>query len=196
MMDALDIGRPVRAVAIGASAGGVDSLMRLLPELPAASPIPVFAVLHLPAGRPSLLPDIFGRRCALKVCEAEDKMPVDAGIIYFAPPDYHLLVDKGPAIALSVDDPVCYSRPSIDVLFESAAAVYGADLLAVVLSGASEDGVRGAAAVAAAGGMMVVQTPSEAVVPTLPAAVLREVRVDRVCTLTELQNLFRNLGAI
>ena len=167
--------------------------MRLLPELPLVARLPVFTVLHLPARQPSLLPDIFAHRCTLKVFEAEDKMPVDESTIYFAPPDYHLLIDRGPCLALSVDDPVCYSRPSIDVLFESAAHVYRDRLLAVVLSGASEDGVRGAVAVAAAGGSTVVQAPAEAVAPTLPAAVLRDVEVDRVCTLTELQDLFRHI---
>ncbi len=158
----------VRALAIGASAGGIEALMQLLPGLPASLQVPVFVVIHLPPGKPSLLVNIFSARCAVTVCEAEDKQPIEPGTIYFAPPDYHLLVDRGPRLALSCDPPVLWSRPSIDVLLESAADAYGHGLMAIVLTGASHDGGTGLAAVVGAGGVAVVQEPSCALVPTMP----------------------------
>ncbi len=115
----------IEAVVIGTSAGGVEALSALLPALPAGVCAPVFVVLHLPRERPSLLVDIFGPKCAVPVREAVDKDPIEPGTVYFAPPDYHLLIDDGPTIALSDDEPVHHSRPSVDVLFESAADAFG-----------------------------------------------------------------------
>jgi two-component system chemotaxis response regulator CheB len=163
----------VDAIVVGASAGGVEALSALLPALPAGLAAPVFVVLHLPRERPSLLVEIFQPKCALPIHEAEDKEPVEAGTVYFAPPDYHLLVDDGPRIALSTDAAVHYSRPSIDVLFESAADRFGARLLAIVLTGANEDGAAGAAAVRRAGGITLVQQPDGAQSPLMPQAALR-----------------------
>ena len=128
---------------VGASAGGVEALFAILPALPAGLRGAVFVVLHLPRDGQSLLAEIFGPKCALPVREAEDKEPVEPGTIYFAPPDYHLLVDAGPRLSLSADEPVHYSRPSIDVLFESAADAYGERLLGILLTGANHDGAAG-----------------------------------------------------
>ena len=161
------------AIVIGASAGGVEALAVLLPALPAGSPIPVFVVLHQPRHRPSLIVDIFGPRCNVPVREAEDKEPVSGGTIYFAPPDYHLLIDRrgaGMQLALSADPPILFSRPSVDALFESAAEAYGSRLLGVVLTGASRDGASGLAAVGRAGGRTLVQDPSTAAMPLMPRA--------------------------
>src|SRR5690606_33178620 len=99
------------------------------PALPADFPLPVLVVVHLPPDRDSLLPQLLSERCALRILEAEDKQPLEAGTAYFAPPDYHLLVEKGGWLALSSDEAVLFSRPSIDVLFESAADAYGAALV-------------------------------------------------------------------
>lgn len=161
-----------RAVVIGGSSGGIDALMELLPALPASLGAAVLVVLHLPRDRPSMLPEIFQARCALALREASDKEPLSPGVIYFAPPDYHLLVDAGPRAALSVDPPVHYSRPSIDVLFESAADQYGQELIGVLLSGANDDGAAGLQAIGAAGGLVVVQDPASAQVPAMPQAAL------------------------
>ena len=135
-----------RAIVIGASAGGVLALRELLPRLPAGLDATVLVVLHLPPDRPSLLSGIFRRACRVPVVEAEDKAPLAPGTIVFAPPDYHLLVDRGPAIALSVDEPVAFSRPAIDVLFETAAEIYGSATTGLILTGASHDGAAGLAA--------------------------------------------------
>lgn len=184
----------IDAVAIGASAGGVEALCRLLPALPASARAAVFVVLHLPRDRPSLLASIFQARCALPVLEAQDKEPVAPGTVYVAPPDYHLLVDEGPRIALSTDVPVNFSRPAIDVLFESAADLYRERLLAVVLTGANHDGAAGLAAVQQRGGVAVVQDPESAQVALMPAAALQRNPTSRVMSIGEICDLLATLG--
>lgn len=172
--------KPFEAIVVGGSAGSIEALAVLLPALPARQRAAVFIALHLPRDRPSLLCDIFQPRCALPLREAQDKEPVEAGTVYFAPPDYHLLVDAGPRLALSVDDPVHFSRPSIDVLFESAADAYAGRLLAILLSGANHDGAQGIAAVQAAGGTTIVQDPESAPMSTMPEAALQLCTPDHV----------------
>jgi two-component system chemotaxis response regulator CheB len=167
----------------------------LLPALPATLPAALFVVMHLPRERPSLLASIFKDRCALAVREAEDKEPVVPGTVYFAPPDYHLLVDAGPRLALSADDFVNFSRPSIDVLFESAADAYGERLLGVVLTGGNSDGTAGLAAVQAAGGTTVVQDPQEAKAPFMVNSALQRVRADHVLPLSGIAALLQSLAA-
>jgi two-component system chemotaxis response regulator CheB len=186
--------RDVDAVVIGTSAGGIDALSVILPALPAGLAAAVFIVLHLPRERPSLLVDIFAPKCALPVREAEDKEPVDQGVVYFAPPDYHLLVDRGPRIALSADEPVNFSRPSIDVLFESAADEYGNRLLGIILTGASHDGALGLEAVHRAGGATIVQLPSSAQVPLMAESALKRGPVDRVLSLEQIADVLRSLN--
>ena len=186
--------RDIDAVAIGASAGGVEVLSVLLSALPASCRASFFIVVHIPRERPSLLADVFGAKCALPVREAEDKEPVQPGTVYFAPPDYHLLLDRGPVLALSSDEPVHFSRPSIDVLFDSAADIYGERLLGLILTGANQDGAEGLAAVGRAGGRTVVQEPSGAAVPFLPEAALQEGPVEFVLSLAQLQEVFATWG--
>lgn len=212
----------IDAIVIGASAGGIEALSMLLPALPPNLAASVFVVLHLPRERPSLLVEIFSTRCALTVRDADDKEPVRPGTVYFAPNDYHLLVDRiqqpwlaAPSstgstaasaasvvdnelprwqIALSFDAPVHYSRPSIDVLFQSAAEAYRDRLLAIVLTGANQDGAEGLAAVHAAGGITVVQSPGDAQVSTMPSAAIARVKPDHVLPLIGIAALLRTLG--
>jgi two-component system chemotaxis response regulator CheB len=183
------------AVVVGASAGGVEALTTLLPALPARCLASVFVVLHLPRERPSLLVEIFESRCALPVREAQDKEPVAPGTVYFAPPDYHLLLDAGPQLALSADELVNFSRPSVDVLFESAADVYGERLLGIVLTGASADGAAGLAAVKRAGGGAVVQRPDTARSPVMVEAALQRTPSATVLALDEIADRLRALRA-
>ena len=173
----------IEAVAIGTSAGGVDALSVLLPALPVGLQASVFVVIHLPRQRPSHLVEIFQPKCALPVREAQDKERVERGTVYFAPPDYHLLLERGPAIALSVDELVNFSRPSVDVLFESAADVYGSSLLGVVLTGASQDGAAGLQAIRRAGGTTIVQEPATARVPVMVESALKRGPADFVLSL-------------
>jgi two-component system, chemotaxis family, protein-glutamate methylesterase/glutaminase len=183
----------IDGVVIGASAGGVEALAVLLPALPAAFRPALFIVLHLPRERPSLLVEIFARRCARPVREADDKEPVEPGTVYFAPPNYHMLVEKDRRIALSGDEPVHFSRPSIDVLFESAADVYGERLLGIILTGGNEDGAAGLHAIHQAGGVTAVQQPGNAKVPLMVVSALQRGPVDFVLSLPEIAQL---LGAL
>ena len=182
------------AIVIGASAGGVEALGQLLPALPVDLRPAVFVVLHLPRDRPSLLVDIFEPKCVRPVREAQDKEPVEPGTVYLAPPDYHLLLDTGPQIALSADEPVHWSRPSIDVLFESAADLYGPRLMAILLTGANEDGAAGSAAAQRAGAVTVVQRPDDAQVPLMPASALRLFAPTHVLTLDGIAALLATAG--
>ena len=180
----------IDAVVIGATAGGVEVLSVLLAMIPADCRVSFFVVVHIPRERPSLLSELFASRCALPVREAEDKEPVQPGTVYFAPPDYHMLIDRGPAVALSGDEPVHFSRPSIDVLFDAAADIYGERLLGVILTGANQDGAEGLAAIGRAGGRTVVQEPGSAAVAFLPQAALDAGPVDAVLSIEQLQALF------
>ena len=190
-IEALREARP-DLVAIGGSAGAIEALDRILPPLPATFPVAVVVVVHVPPGRYSGLATLFEHKCRLPVCEVEDKCPMTRGI-YFAPPDYHLLVEHGPVLALSMDAPVNFSRPSIDVLFESAAEVYGPRLLGVILTGASDDGAAGLEAVSRAGGMTCVQDPSTAYASLMVTSALRRVRAHHVLGLAELAEFLRTV---
>jgi two-component system chemotaxis response regulator CheB len=181
------------AIVVGGSSGAIDALVRMLPALPATLRAPMLVVLHLPRDRRSLLADIFRQRCALPLREAQDKDAIAPGTVYFAPPDYHLLVDAGPCLALSVDAPVHYSRPSIDVLFESAADQFGERLMGILLSGANEDGARGLEAIVAAGGLVVVQDPATAPMPTMPQAALSRVAIPHVLPPSGIADLLADL---
>jgi two-component system, chemotaxis family, protein-glutamate methylesterase/glutaminase len=185
----------IEAIVIGASAGGVQALLELLPSLPAQARLSIFVVLHLPRDRPSLLVDVFSRKCALAVAEAQDKEPVSPGTIYFAPPNYHLLIDAGPQLSLSADDLVNHSRPSIDVLFESAADVYRERLLGIILTGANEDGAAGLAAVHDAGGITIVQEPQSAQSSQMVLSALALRAPDRVLSLAEIASFLSETGA-
>jgi two-component system chemotaxis response regulator CheB len=183
----------IEGVVIGASSGGVEALAALLPALPANFHPALFIVLHLPRERPSLLVEIFRHRCARPIREAEDKEPVEPGTVYFAPPDYHLLVEKNLQIALSTDEPVHFSRPSIDVLFESAADAYGSRLLGVILTGANQDGAAGLFAVHRAGGVTVAQQPDTAQAPLMVVSALQRSPADFVLSLDEIAKLLGDL---
>ena len=184
----------IEAVVMGASAGGVEALNQILPALPPTFRPALLIVLHLPRERPSLLAQIYATRCSLPVREADDKEPVEPGKVYFAPPDYHMLVEKSRHIALSTDEPLQFSRPAIDVLFESAADVYGNRLLGVILTGANEDGAAGLHAVHRAGGVTVVQQPDSAQVPLMVVSALQRNPADFVLSLPQIAQLLRGLA--
>ena len=179
---------------IGASAGAVEALGVLLAPLPAGYAIPLVVVVHLPANAPSLLPELFARKSALVVCEAEDKQPLEAGSVYFAPPDYHVVVESSGVLSLNADAPVNFSRPSIDVLFESAAAAFGARTLGILLTGASSDGARGLNAIHQVGGYTVVQDPTKAAVAAMPEAALELFGPDQVLDLPLIADLLLAFG--
>jgi two-component system chemotaxis response regulator CheB len=160
------------AVAIGASSGALDALSAILPPLPADYPLPIFIVVHLPPEKDSFLASVLGAKCRMNVREAQDKEAIAPGTIYLAPPDYHLLVEQDGMLSLSGEEEVHFSRPSIDVLFETAADAYGSQLLGIVLTGANDDGAGGLRAVVDAGGAAIVQHPSLAFSSSMPQAAL------------------------
>jgi two-component system chemotaxis response regulator CheB len=176
----------IEAIVIGGSSGALSALMPILSALPRDFFAPIAVVLHVAPSRPSLLADVLQGACQGSVKEAEDKEPFAPGVVYTAPPNYHLLVDRRGYLALSVDEPVYFSRPSIDVLFESAADAYGPALLGVLLSGGSHDGAHGIACIAAGGGTALVQTPATARVPTMPQAALGVARPEHVLAPAEI----------
>jgi len=184
----------IDSVVIGASAGAIEALGELLPLLPRGTPWPVVVVVHMPPGKPSLLVPIFARKCALPVREPEDKQSIKPGI-WFAPPDYHLLIEGDRTFALSIDPLVNYSRPSIDVLFESAADAYGPALVSIVLTGANEDGAKGARAVRDAGGFVIVQEPTTAEAPRMPQAAIDRASPQRVANVAEIGRALRDAAA-
>jgi len=158
-------------VVIGGSAGALEVLRTIVRGLPQALSCPVVIVIHIPS-HSSGLAELLGVDTSLTVKQAEDKEPLLAGTVYVAPPNYHLLIEPQRTFALSVDPPVHFSRPSIDVLFESARDVYGASLIGILLSGASEDGAAGLQEIHAAGGTTIVQSPLSAEAAIMPAAAL------------------------
>lgn len=164
----------VELVVMGASLGGLKALQTILGVVPASFPAPIAVVQHRSSDGEGRLASILQACAALEVLDADDKAPLTPGRVYLAPPDYHLLIDDR-IVSLSLDDPVSHARPSIDVLFETAARAFGPRTVAVVLSGSSHDGVVGAKWVHDAGGTVVVQDPDDAASDVLPRAVLQSV---------------------
>ncbi|MFW7377741.1 MAG: chemotaxis protein CheB [Oligoflexus sp.] len=159
-------------VLIGGSAGGIAVLHQICANLPGSLPYPLVIVQHLPKNPTVQLADLVRNWTPLPVFEVEAGCPIENGTIYLAPPDYHLLIENDEVFALNVDDPVHWSRPSIDVLFESAAYVYRHRVIAIVLTGANEDGATGSRKVSELGGTVIVQNPTTAEAKTMPRAAL------------------------
>jgi two-component system, chemotaxis family, protein-glutamate methylesterase/glutaminase len=185
-----DVPPGYRVVVVGASAGGLHALRTLVSALPADFGLPVVVVQHR-AKESELLCELLQECCPVPVHEVTDKMEMGPGV-FVGPPDYHLLVDEG-YFTLSCDDPVRYSRPSIDVMFESAVDTYGMDVVGVVLTGANADGARGLRRVADAGGHAVVQHPDTAEVRVMPRSALKA--VPGACVLP-LEEIGAHLAAI
>lgn len=188
-------GAPLRAIVIGGSAGALGVVRVILAAIEERAALPLVVVLHVREGRQSMLAEVLASGAALPVVEPEDKQALEAGTVYIAPPGYHLLIEDERSLALSIDAPEHYSRPSIDVLFESAAAVFGPALLAVLLSGASADGAQGLAAVARAGGLTLVQDPATSQHVTMPAAALARLAPTMVLGPAELASTIACLAA-
>ncbi|MFT4607144.1 MAG: two-component system chemotaxis response regulator CheB [Urechidicola sp.] len=180
-------------VVIGVSAGGMQALSKLLPALPDDYKIPVAIVQHIGANNNDYLPSYYSKICQLPVSWASPAMPIAEGHIYFAPPGYHLLVENDRTFSLSVDDSVNHSRPSIDVLFNSAADVFREKLIGVILTGASSDGSKGLCNIKNHNGLTLVQDPDEAEVETMPRAAIETVGVDKTFSLNELKLLLLDL---
>lgn len=169
-------------VVVGTSTGGLKALQILLAGLPEEFPLPVAIVQHRGKDSESGLCDFLRQSSSLPVTEPEDKEPVLPGHVYLAPRDYHLLIENR-SFALSTDWPVSYARPSIDVLFESAADEYEERAIGVILTGANQDGSRGLGKIKARGGVTLVQDPAFAACPEMPQAAIAQTEVDWVLPL-------------
>ncbi len=180
---------PYDAVVIGVSAGGLQTLKVILPSLPSGFPLPLAIVQHQSPDADGFLVNYLDGISALHVREAEDKEPLTPGHAYFAPAGYHLLIELDRRFSLSVDDRVNFARPSVDVLFESAADVYGPALIGIVLTGANADGAQGLAAIKARGGLAIVQSPRTAEIGTMPQAAIAATKVDHICDLAMIAPL-------
>ena len=172
-------------IVIGTSLGGLRALQTVLSDLPKGFSVPVVIVQHREKGMPDRLSGLLAKHCFLPVVEVEDKQAIEHGSVYLAPADYHLLVEKG-NFALSTDAPVWHARPSIDVLFESAADSYANGVIGVILTGANQDGAQGLAKIKENGGLVVVQNPDTAEDGAMPKAAIKTARVDKILPLEEI----------
>ncbi len=173
------------AVVIGCSAGGLNALKSLLSALHAGFPGVVLITFHIAPGR-SHMQELLSDHCRLPIHDAEDKLPATPGHVYLSCPDYHLLVEDDRTLSLNIDPKVCNVRPSIDLLFESAAAVYRQRLVGVILTGANQDGAQGLKRVRRMGGHAIVQDPVDAEVSTMPQAAIETAGADDILPLDQI----------
>ena len=176
----------IKAIVVGASAGGLVALKELLPALPGTFSWPVLVVQHMSPHSDNYMTRMLNDLSQLTIKEADEKEPILPGTVYIAPPDYHLLVEADFTLSLSMEEKVNYSRPSIDVLFETAADVYGPHLMGIVLTGASADGANGLLAVKKKGGFTIVQHPDDAESPTMPKAAIERASPHKILSLDKI----------
>jgi two-component system, chemotaxis family, protein-glutamate methylesterase/glutaminase len=181
------------AVVIGTSAGGLSALTTILSALPEHYPVPVIIVQHRSKAEPTLLEEVLSFKCRIPIYQADEKQEILPGRVYFAPGDYHLLIEQDRTFSLSFDPPVNYSRPSIDVLFESAAMVYQKKLLAIILTGANSDGADGIRMIRKMGGMTVAQKPLTAAHGTMPQAAVNTGCIQHILELDGITKLLLQL---
>lgn len=176
----------IQAVVIGVSAGGFQALHTLLPLFPEDFSPPIIIVQHRMTGSDNFFIESLRRCCSLNVIEPDDKEIIQSGTVYIAPSGYHLLIEKDFSLSLSVDEPVSFARPSINVLFESAAEVYGAKLAGIILTGANSDGSDGIKMVKKNGGLTIVQAPDTAEFDIMPLSAISTNSVDFILSLEEI----------
>lgn len=182
------------AVVIGASAGGLKALQELLAPLPVDFTLPILLVQHRPPTPNDFLAFSLNASCRLTVKEAEEKEPIKPGVVYIAPADYHLLVEPGKTVALSIDPKVSYSRPSIDLLFETASEVYLSRLIGIILTGANHDGTAGLKKIKEKKGLTIAQNPATAEAEFMPLSAIRENIVDKILSLAEISSFLTQLS--
>jgi len=184
----------IKAIVIGASAGGIKALLEILSPLPAQFRLPIIVVLHLSDKGKSNLVEVFQHHLNMPVRQAQDKEKIESGYVYFAGPGYHLSIENDRSFSLSGEDPVHYSRPSIDILMTSAADAYGASLAGFLLTGANDDGAEGLANIKEAGGLTIVQNPNEAEISIMPKAAIHFRQPDMILSLHDIQALIVDFG--
>ena len=162
-------------------------LSSLFQQLPPAYPIPVIVVQHRSKDQRELLEEVLQNKCKIKIKQADEKEKIESGVVYIAPPDYHLLIEADKTFSLSSDEPVRFSRPSIDVLFESASIVFKERLVAIILTGTNNDGSKGIETVNKFGGLTVAQDPGDAQYPYMPKSAIETKKIMHTWTLSEIQ---------
>jgi two-component system chemotaxis response regulator CheB len=188
--------RNFEAVVSGVSAGGLEALKSLLAMLPEDFDLALVIVQHRLAQQDDFLTELLDKNCRLPVKEAQDKETVLGGVIYLAPANYHLMIETGKTFSLSTDEKVNFSRPSIDVLFETAAEAYGPDLIGIILTGASRDGATGLRRIKEKNGITIVQDPETAEYPAMPLAAMAETEVDQVLSIDRIGELLCKIGRL
>ncbi|WP_443937307.1 chemotaxis protein CheB [Pedobacter sp. MW01-1-1] len=181
-----------KAVIIGGSAGSLDVLLEMFPQINPKINYPILIVIHRKPSNESLLVDLLQSRTLLKVKEAEEKEALKPGIVYIAPADYHLLIETDKTISFDFSEKVNYSRPSIDVTFQSAAEVYKTQLACLLLSGSNADGVEGLKAVNHFGGMALVQDPETAIMPYMPQQAVQKLTHCTILPPNKIANYLNN----
>ncbi|SHJ25532.1 chemotaxis protein CheB [Halodesulfovibrio aestuarii] len=181
------------AIVIGASAGGLIALHRIFSQRCLDFNLPVLIAQHICPNRESLLPELLRQHCTGTVKDAEDKDVITSGNVYIAPSNYHLLVEPDKSIALSVEGRVNFSRPSIDVLFETASEAYCDALVGIILSGANSDGAYGVSQIKKRAGLTIVQSPDSAEFDTMPKAAIEASNPDFILSLDEIGILLNTL---
>ena len=182
------------AVVIGVSTGGLNALSRILPLLPKSYTLSVIIVQHRVNDSDNFLIGYMNKLCDIQVKEALSKTAIEPGCVYISPSGYHLLVERDKRFSLSVDPPVSFAIPSIDVLFESAAIAYKEKLIGVILTGANSDGSRGIKIIKEFGGLTIVQDPSTAEASTMPASATRMVDIDHILPLNEIGFFLKDIN--
>ena len=180
-------------ILIGVSAGGMNALQQILPFLPFNFPIPIVIVQHLHPQQGKFHIQFFNGKCKLNVFEAQEKDKVEPGNIYFAPANYHLLIEMNKSFSLSVDPKINFSRPSIDVLFDSALEAYGDKLIGIILTGANNDGSESLKSINQVGGLTIVQNPQNAEVDAMPKNAIKKHNPDFILTLNEIKDFLLSL---
>jgi two-component system chemotaxis response regulator CheB len=183
-----------KVVIIGGSAGSLEVLLQVLPALQSIESLVILLIVHRRNSDDNFLEELIRMKSGLKVKEVEDKTPIKVGRVYVAPADYHLLIEDNFSFSLDVSEKVNYSRPSIDVGFESAADIFGTKLVAILLSGANNDGTNGLLAVKQKGGTVIVQEPETADVPYMPAHAIKNSEVDYILSPTEIAEFIKGLA--
>jgi two-component system chemotaxis response regulator CheB len=181
------------AIVIGSSAGGLQALKTIFSLFREDFSIPIIVVQHISPYSDNYITTYLNRICKVNFKEANEKEVIESGTIYFAPPNFHLLIEDNFTFSLSTEERVNFARPSIDILFETAAFVYGKNLVGIVLTGANNDGSAGLRKIKEFGGITIVQDPKTAEVDTMPSCAIKESKIDYILSLKEISKLLMKL---
>ncbi len=181
-------------IVIGGSSGSVSAVVKIIPSLSAEFKIPIVMVLHRGASsKEGFISEILQHKSKLHIKEAEEKEIIAPATVYIAPADYHLLIENDLSFSLDASEKILFSRPSIDVTFESAAEKYGKKMIGILLTGANHDGAKGMAEIAQLGGLTIAQNPETAEIATMPLAAIKTGKVDKVMELEEIIDFLNSL---